>query len=257
MGRNLESFKEKRILITGATGQIGKIFCREFAKLGAIICASDIDDDRCKELAMSLDSSKHIGVGCDISDDKQVIALFSQIERELNGIDIVINNAGTAVFSSFVERTIDEFMHVMRVNVGGTFLCIQQAAKLMKKNDETGSIINIGSIHGVVSGDPRIYTDCSRNTSECYGASKAAVIHMTKYFAVHLAQDRIRVNAVSPGGIFNEQGNDFVKNYSNRTPLNRMGNPHELLSAVKYFASDESSYTTGQNLVVDGGWTSW
>ena len=127
----------------------------------------------------------------------------------------------------------------------------------MRKQKTSGSIINIGSIYGMVSGDPRIYTDCNRKTAECYGASKAAIIHMTKYFAVHLAEFNIRVNCISPGGVFNNQGEDFVKNYSYRCPMGRMGNETELTGTAIFLASDESSYLTGQNIAVDGGWSCW
>ena len=127
----------------------------------------------------------------------------------------------------------------------------------MRANKKKGCIINIGSIHGIVSGDPKIYTDCARKTSECYGASKAAIIHMTKYFAVHLAEFGIRVNCISPGGVFNNQGKEFVENYSIRTPMGRMANEDEIAATAIFLASDDSTYITGQNIAVDGGWTSW
>ena len=127
---------------------------------------------------------------------------FTEIKRVSGALDLIINNAGIAVFSPFEDRKFDDFMNVFKVNAGGTFLCIQEGPKLMREEKIKGSIINIGSIHGVVSGDPRLYTDCERKTSECYGASKAAIIHLTKYFAVHLAEFGIRVNCISPGGVF-------------------------------------------------------
>jgi NAD(P)-dependent dehydrogenase (short-subunit alcohol dehydrogenase family) len=127
----------------------------------------------------------------------------------------------------------------------------------MRAQKTEGSIINIGSIHGMVSGDPRIYTDCTRKTAECYGSSKAAIIHISKYFAVHLAEFGIRVNCISPGGVFNNQGKDFVENYNYRTPMGRMANEVELAGAAIFLASAEASYITGQNIAVDGGWTAW
>jgi len=98
---------------------------------------------------------------------------------------------------------------------------------------------------------------CARNTPECYGASKAAIIHMTKYFSVHLAKYGIRVNCISPGGVFNHQGADFVENYSQRTPMSRMADEKELSGTAVFLASDGASYITGQNIAVDGGWTAW
>ena len=128
----------------------------------------------------------------------------------------------------------------------------------MKKNKTGGSIVNIGSVYGLVSGDPRIYTDCARNVSEVYSASKAAVIQLTKYFAIHLSDYHIRVNSLSPGGVFNKQGDDFVKNYSNRVPINRMADQDELVSGLLYLANNKlSSYVKGHNLIIDGGLTAW
>jgi NAD(P)-dependent dehydrogenase (short-subunit alcohol dehydrogenase family) len=115
-------------------------------------------------------------------------------------------------------------------------------------------------MYGVISPDFRIYTDCARKNSEIYGATKAAIIQMTRYFAVHLAQRNIRVNAISPGGIFNPQapqGDDFIKNYSYRCPMQRMARADEMVGATLYLASDAASYTTGQNIVIDGGMSCW
>ena len=118
----------------------------------------------------------------------------------------------------------------------------------------------LGSIFGVVSSDFRNYTDCARLGSEVYGATKAGIIQMTKYFSVHLADRNIRVNAVSPGGILNEenpQGEDFQKNYAFRSPMKRMAKSQEMVGAVIYLASQAASYTSGQNIVVDGAMSSW
>ena len=125
------------------------------------------------------------------------------------------------------------------------------------KSHGQGAIINIGSIYGVVSSDPRIYADCARMNSEVYSASKAAVIHMTKYFAVHAAPLGVRVNCVSPGGVFNNQGEGFVQNYAQRTPFNRMAKDQEICGAVIFLASGDADYISGQNIVVDGGFTAW
>jgi NAD(P)-dependent dehydrogenase (short-subunit alcohol dehydrogenase family) len=248
----------KVALVTGATGQLGRQFCHALAREGATVWVSDLDIDKCKAVVSDLtENSPHYPLILDVADPESVQNAFSEIKKVSGTLDIIINNAGIAVFTPFEERTLDEFMNVLRVNAGGTFLGIQAGAKLMRERKTKGSIINIGSIYGMVSGDPRVYTDCSRKTAECYGASKAAIIHMTKYFAVHLAEFGIRVNCISPGGVFNYQGEDFVKNYSYRTPMGRMANETEIAGTAVFLASDEASYITGQNIAVDGGWTSW
>ena len=194
----------------------------------------------------------------DITSEESVEKAIQHIEAQAIKIDTLVNNAGTAVFSNFTQRTKDEFMKVTEVNLFGTFNCINQIADHMLKNNIKGSIINIGSIYGVVSSDPKIYTDCKRINSEVYSATKAGIIQMTNYFAVHLAESKIRVNCVSPGGIYNKQGADFVKNYSERTPAKRMAQPQEIVQAIIYLSDNHlSSYISGQNLLVDGGLTSW
>jgi len=247
----------KRVLITGACGQLGRAYCRAMAEEGAQVAVGDLDPSGSQKLADALPGEKHLALELDVTSEQGVEQAFQTIEAEWGGIDVVVNNAGIGVFSPFEERTFKDFMKVFEVNAGGTFLCTKVGSALMRKKKIQGNIVNIGSIYGVVSGDPRLYTDCARKTSECYGGSKAAVIQMTRYFAVHLAPYGIRVNCLSPGGVFNHQGEGFVANYENRTPASRMAQPDDMVGALLYFCGDEAKYTTGQNLVVDGGWTAW
>jgi len=248
----------KTALVTGASGQLGRQFCHDLSREGATVWVSDLNLDKCAAVFDTLpESSSHHPLVLNVADSGSVDKAFNQIERVSGTLDILINNAGIAVFEPFEERSLEDFMNVFKVNTGGTFLCIQAASRVMRKQKTQGSIINIGSIHGMVSGDPRIYTDCSRKTSECYGASKAAIIHMTKYFAVHLAEYGIRVNCISPGGVFNHQGEDFVENYCYRTPAGRMAGENEMAGTATFLASDKAQYITGQNIAIDGGWTAW
>lgn len=246
-------------LITGAAGQLGQEFSRALGDAGALVLVSDLELRRCEAMCRALegDSIKAMPLAMDVADAASVRSSFEAVAAELGRLDILINNAGVAVFTPFEERSFPEFMHVLEVNVGGTFLCTQAAVRIMRNRAAGGRIVNIGSIYGLVSGDPRIYTDCDRKTSEAYAASKAAIIQMTRYWAVHLAKYRIRVNALSPGGVFNAQGEDFVRNYSARTPMGRMAQADELREALLFLCSEASSYVTGHNLVVDGGWTAW
>ena len=192
---------------------------------------------------------------------KEIASCFENIFKKYGKIDILINNAGVSVFELFEKRKEKSLDFVMDVNLKGTFFCIQAYVNLFDKyKSKKGSIINVASFYGVISPDFRIYTDCSRKNSEIYGATKAGVIQMAKYFAVHLAGRNIRVNAVSPGGIYNPakpQGKDFIKNFAFRCPDKRMGNDSELIGALVYFSGDSASYTTGQNLLIDGGMSCW
>lgn len=245
-------------LVTGAAGQLGRQFVYTLGSAGASVVMADVDEGKCRGVA---DALRQEGVQAhplifDVSHPEEVAAAFDSVRERYGRLDVLVNNAGIAVFTPFHERTFEEFMRVLAVNLGGTFLCTQAASRIMARGGG-GRIVNIGSIYGVVSGDPRIYTDCDRNTSEAYAASKAGVIQMTRYWAAHLALQKIRVNCISPGGIFNHQGDDFVRNYSSRLPLRRMGRDSELNEALLYLASEASSYVTGHNLMVDGGWTAW
>jgi 3-oxoacyl-[acyl-carrier protein] reductase len=248
--------KEKTVLVTGAAGQLGLRFAKDMAAAGAKLWLADLSNIGLMNAAETLPQESLLGLlEMDVTDPASVAAAFSQIKA--NGkLDVLVNNAGIGVFTPFWDRDYADFMHVMSVNAGGTFLCTREAMRAMELQG-AGAIINIGSIYGVVSSDPRIYTDCARQNSEAYSASKAAVIHMTKYFAVHAASIGVRVNCVSPGGVFNNQGEDFVQNYSQRTPLNRMARDEDLSGTVIFLASDDAKYVTGQNIVVDGGFTAW
>lgn len=219
---------------------------------------SDIKEDDARTLADALPKEAgHVAVALDVGDPASVKSAFVRIEQTCGGLDVLVNNAGIAVFTPFAQRTFDDFMRVFRVNAGGVFLCTQAASALMQKTGTQGVIVNIGSVYGVVSSDPSIYTDCARMNSECYSGSKAAIIQMTKYFAVHLASHGIRVNCLSPGGVFNAQGDDFVERYQHKTPLARMGSEEDMAQALLFLAAGASPYLTGQNMIVDGGFTAW
>ena len=246
----------KVAMVTGSVGQLGRRYCRILATEGAVVWVTDLDKGACQEVVDTLPGAHH-ALALDVTDPDSVQGAMQEIERVSGRLDILINNAGIGVFEPFEERRFEDFMRVLTVNTGGTFLCIQQAVRLMKKKATQGSIVNIGSIYGVVSSDPRIYTDCNRMNSECYSASKAGIIMLTRYFAAHLAKEGIRVNCISPGGIFNKQGDDFVDHYSQGVPMARMGTEDELSGAVVFLSSAESSYMTGQNLIIDGGRLSW
>jgi NAD(P)-dependent dehydrogenase (short-subunit alcohol dehydrogenase family) len=254
---NLYNLKGKTVLVTGATGQLGFEICKAFDAVGAMVIGTDkiLNENKCV-------SSPRVEYRLiDIAVKKNVGEAFEKIADKHKSIDVLINNAGVSVFEPFEERAEESFDWVLDVNLKGTFFCIQEYVKtarmLAKKG---GAIVNISSMYAVISPDYRIYTDCLRKNSEVYGATKAGILQMTKYFAVHLAQDQIRVNAVSPGGIFNPespQGEDFIRNYSFRCPMGRMADAKEMLGAILFLASDAASYTTGQNIIIDGGMTCW
>jgi len=236
----------KKIVLTGSNGQLGKNFIDFLKNKDCYVYALDLHHTD----KLNLDNVEYIKI--DITEKDEVEEFY----KNNNDCNILINNAGIGVFTPFEERTKDEFFKVMSVNMYGTFLMCQQALKFMKKF-EYGKIVNIASIYGVVSSDPRIYGNSGRNNSEVYSATKAGIIQMTKYMAAHYGKYNIQVNAISPGGIFNNQEDFFVKQYINKVPMERMAVADDLNSALELLISDNSNYINGQNIIVDGGFSAW
>ncbi len=256
MRSSLSGLKNKTVIVTGGFGQIGSSICSNFDDLGCNVIMADLDVNKCRDKINSLGLQNTHSLKLDITDLSSIKSMFKEISNNFGSIDILINNAGTAVFTPFQERTFEEFDRVMKVNVYGTFFCSQEAIYYMEKQ-EKGCIINIGSIYGIKSPDPRIYGTSGRNSSAVYGASKAAIIQMTRYLAVYIKNKKIRINCVSPGGVFNNQSKKFVENYSYKTPMGRMAVEDEIAKVIVFLCSNNASYITGQNIIVDGGFTIW
>ncbi len=252
MTNSLFSLDGKLAIVTGATGQLGSKFCEALDQSGAKVIGIDLKESK---------DFPYPVYACNISDEDNVSAVFEEINKDHGAPSILINNAGVSTFENFEDRKAESFDWVMDTNLKGTFLCLQKFVALADKNKiKNASIVNIASMYGIISPDFRIYTDCDRKNSEVYGATKAGVIQMTKYFAVHLADRNIRVNAVSPGGILNPespQGEDFQSHYAFRCPMKRMALAEEMVGAVVYLSSPAASYTNGLNMVIDGGMSCW
>lgn len=233
-------FTGKNILVTGATGFLGRHIVGELVNLGATV--SPIDKNA-------------FGVSnVDITSEKEVSDYISRsctgmLASRYHGI---VNNAG--VIPKGDDLTAQEFVETMNVNVAGAYNVIKTVKPFLHKD---ASIVNVASIYGMVSPDFRIYDGIGGYlyNSSAYGSSKAALIQLTKYFAVQMAP--IRVNAISPGGIFNGHEEEFVNRYSDRVPLARMAEPEEIVNSILFLLSSMSSYITGTNLVVDGGLSVW
>ncbi len=235
----------KYAVITGGSGQLGKSYIKTLLRDNYFVYSVDVKPSRMK-------SKNFKSIILDITNEIDVKEFYKNINR----IDLLVNNAGIGVFTPTLKRTSQEFLKVMNVNLVGNFIMSQNAIKKMIKQKK-GKIINIGSIYGIRSSDPRIYGDSGRNNSEVYSASKAGVIMLTKYLASHFAKNNIQINCISPGGIYRKQKSKFVKNFSDKTPTGRMAKTKDMQSAFKMLISDESNYINGTNIIVDGGFTSW
>jgi 3-oxoacyl-[acyl-carrier protein] reductase len=236
----------KTAIVTGAQGNLGRSFVETLVDSGYFVHAVDLN-------ARALAKNSGVSwVKLDITDETAVKKFY----RKIRSLDVLINNAGIGVYTPFEKRSAREFRKVMDVNLLGTFLMAQSAVAIMKKK-KRGAIVNIGSIYGQVSSDPRIYGRSGRNNSEVYSATKAGVIMLTKYMAAHFAGYNIQINCISPGGILNGQAGDFVKNYISKTPAGRMASVTDVQHALKFLISGDAGYITGQNITVDGGFTAW
>lgn len=245
-----------KCIITGSSGQLGNSSVELLKKAGAYVIGVDV-----RELKGSKIDEFH---KCDLRDFGSIHSIIDEIFKKHDNVNALVNNAGITTFAPFENRTESEFDEVYAVNMKGVFACIQAFNKNFKrdncKNISYGKIINISSLYGIISPDPRIYKEGDRKSPEIYGASKAGVIQLTKYFAVHLAKNHIIVNSISPGGIFNSknpQSSEFIEQYEKRCPMNKMGNEDDIANAVAFLLSDLSNYINGHNLVVDGGFSCW
>ena len=242
----------KKYIVTGASGQLGKAIVSKIIAQGGYVIGLDIQPVKEQQ-----DPNVFEYHNVDITKRDNIVDLFQKLKVQHNIIHGLVNNAGTAVFSKFEERTEKEISDVVQLNMAAPIFMVQEFLGVAGKNFES-SIVNIGSIYGVTAPDQELYVDTPRNSSEIYGMTKAAVINLTQYLSVYLAGHKIRCNCVSPGGIRLTQGPLFVDAYSKKVPLGRMGYETEIANAV-CFLLDESkaSYVNGANLVVDGGFTAW
>jgi len=250
--KNFFNLKNKKVIITGSSGQIGSFLVDTLINQGSMVIGIDVKKPK-KKFGKNFRFYK-----ADISDYNQNNLVFFEIFKKFKKIDCLVNNAGVAIFDPFTKRTEDDLDWVINVNLKSYFYSIKNFYNFSDKTKKK-SIINISSVYSYISPDPRIYSKHDRKSSEIYGATKAGINQITRYFAVHLSDKNIRVNAVSPGGIYNPKSHNknFVKKYSYRTPMKRMANIKEIIGAIIYLISDTSSYTNGHNIIIDGGMSSW
>ena len=262
---NLISLKERRALVTGAAGGIGLIIAQTLAELGANLILVDFDGREYGSMTSQLKSEWGIQVEifpCDLDQQKERAALIALILQQDRPLDILINNAafvGTSNLdgwcTEFGNQTVDTWDRAIAVNLTAAFDLTKGLAPLLRKS-KRAAVINMASIYGFVGPDYSLYEGTTMGNPAAYAASKGGLIQLTRWLATTLAPE-IRVNAISPGGVFRNQPGEFVKRYRARTPLGRMAHEDDFRGAIAYLASDLSQYCTGHNLVVDGGWSAW
>jgi len=261
-------------VVTGGVGLLGAEFCKTLAEAGAAVAVVDLNGAAAEKVAAGLvaDGYRAQAVPTDITKPDSVNAMVEAVVKEFGRLDILVNSAaldpkfdpdaaakGIAP-GAFEDYPLEQWNAALNVNLTGMFLVTQACVKQMNAQGQKGSIINICSTYGLNGPDQRIYIKDGVRVAfkpVYYTVTKGGVLGFTKYLAAYYASTEIRVNALTPGGVFNNHEEYFVKNYSAKTILGRMAKKDEMNGALLFLASDASSYMTGNNVVVDGGWTAW
>lgn len=266
--------KGRVAVVTGGVGLLGAEFCKTLAEAGAAVAVVDLNGDEAKKVADGLcaDGYHAKAIPTDITKPDSVKAMVASVLSDFGRLDILVNSAaldpkfdpdaaakGIAP-GAFEDYPLADWNAAMSVNLTGMFLVTQACVKPMIEQGKKGSIINICSTYGLNGPDQRIYIKDGKRVAfkpVYYTVTKAGVLGFTKYLAAYYAGTEIRVNALTPGGVFNNHEEYFAKNYSAKTILGRMAKKDEMNGALLFLASDASTYMTGNNVVVDGGWTAW
>ncbi len=261
----LMDLTDRVALVTGGAGHIGSAICCTLAELGANVVILDVNKDDCELLSAHINRkylSKSFPLAIDLSQEKEIGLVADIVSRQFGRLDILVNCAafvGTSELKGwcvpFQYQSIDTWRKVFEVNLTSIFTLTQACADMLKKSRH-GSVINISSIYGVVAPDMSIYEGTDMGNPAAYAVSKGGLLQLTRWLSTVMAPN-VRVNAITPGGIWRNQDKNFQKKYITKTPLKRMATEEDIQGAVAYLASDLSSYVTGHNLIVDGGFTVW
>jgi NAD(P)-dependent dehydrogenase (short-subunit alcohol dehydrogenase family) len=264
--KELMSLEGRVALITGGAGHIGRAVATGLAELGADVCILDRSDETLHQAALELraklPSAKVECLRIDLENEVDRYRVLDEVSGRFGRLDILVNNASfvgdtnlSGWATDFNRQSVETWRRAIEVNLTAGFHITQTLSDLLRDSGH-GSIVNVSSIYGNVGPDMSLYAGTTMGNPAAYAASKGGVVQMTRWLSSVLAPD-VRVNCVSPGGVARNQPAAFVERYVARTPLKRMGREEDFIGAVCYFASDLSTWVTGQNLMVDGGWTVW
>ena len=245
----MNKLKDKVVIVTGGSGLLGSAFISAIVSNGGLVVNSDL------QCAKDLDKNQYC---CDITDENSIKELINAVVSKFGKIDGWVNNAYPRTTDwgkeDFASESIESWKKNVDMHLGGYAMCCQQVLNQMKKQG-SGSLINMASIYGIIGPDFTVYEGTAMKNASAYAAIKGGLINLTRFLASFYGPSNVRVNSVSPGGIFDNQNPIFVEKYSNKTPLKRMGFPADIAPSVVFLLSDDASYITGHNLVIDGGWS--
>jgi len=260
----LMDMHDRKVLITGACGGLGTVFAETISELGGDLFLVDhpgSDFSALKEVLKEFDN-KIICLHCDLENERDRKELIEKINSYNVPLNVLVNNAafGGATelegwITKFEDQTLNSWKRALEVNLTTAFDLSKELSPLLRKSGN-GSIINIASIYGINGPDLSLYEDTPMGNPAAYAASKGGLIQLTRWLATVVAPE-IRVNSISPGGVFRNQPKKFIDRYESKTPLCRMATEEDFKGIISYLSSDLSSYVTGENIVVDGGFTTW
>lgn len=250
----------KRALITGSTGHLGSALAQALAEAGASVIATSRDLERAQAVAAALPSptgARHHAAALDHMLPEQLDAEFAAVIEQVGPIDILVNNGHAAEGNDWTTITPEQFSRQL-ANATGYFVLARLLRNHAVERQSSASIVLLGSMYGVVGSYPDAYADVCAASPVAYHALKGGIVHMTRHLAVYWAKDGVRVNCLSPGPFPPDRvSRTMVERLCTKSPMGRMGVPNELKGPLVFLASDASSYMTGQNLIIDGGWTAW
>jgi len=256
--QNLFDLTGKAALITGGTGHLGGALSRALAEAGATVVVAGRDQARAEAAAAALPGGRrHHGVALDQMDPASIEQGWNHAIAKVGGIDILVNNGHEGLAADWTNVTPEQFNRQL-ANATGYFLLARRTRDDVVARRARASIILLGSMYGLVGSYPDAYESITSASPVAYHALKGGIIQMARHLAVYWAADGVRVNCLSPGPFPSTQADPrLVERLCEKIPMKRMGLPYELKGALLFLAADASSYVTGQNLVVDGGWTAW
>ncbi len=247
-------------LVTGGCGHLGSAMCRALAEAGATVVVTSRDASKAQSLAETLlrtGAARHFGIALDHMNPDSLPTSFQEAVSLAGEVDVLVNNGHEASGADWCKVTAEEFSRQL-ANATGYFVLSKLLRDHAVERRAPASVILLGSMYGVVGSYPDAYEDICSASSVAYHALKGGIVQMTRHLAVYWAKDRVRVNCLSPGPFPGPQAPAaLIERLKAKSPLGRMGAPHELKGSLVFLASDASSYVTGQNLIVDGGWTAW
>lgn len=251
----------KVAVVTGAAGWLGSAMSRALAEAGAKLVVTSRNREQAEQFAASLPGSGHVGIGFDQGDTDTIPGFVRDVVDRMGQIDILVNNAYGGTGPTIDTATAEDFDRAYHTGVTAYFLLAREVVHHVRERKASASIINIGSMYGVVASYPDAYTDLPVKSPPNYHGLKGGIVHLTRHLAVYWAKDNVRVNCISPGpfpkqSIIDSQP-EFIRRLESKSPMGRMGRPEELKGIVVLLASEAGSYINGQNILVDGGWTAW